>query len=933
VAPADSDSYAAAMFGRAAEQEQLERAIEQVRDGHGVAIAIVGEPGIGKTLLCTDIVERAHDFALVSMRGIESETRVAFAGLSDLLQNADTAIEQLSPPQRLALRTALALEPPAASSPLMIGAATLSTLAFLAEDRPVLAVIDDAHWLDGASRDAILFAARRIAHDRIMLVLAFRPDPTIDTSALQTLPLGSLDVPAADALLRAVADVDVAPAVASYLCIQTAGNPLALGEVARQLEPSQLAGLSAISEPLPVGDAIIGEFGKRLGAYGPRTRRALAVVAADRDGEVSRISSAFRALDIDLAALEPAERERVVAVDADAIRFAHPLLRTAAARIVDPPERRRIHRALAANCPSGSEAEAWHLADATVGSDESVAAKLEAVVARAVLIGGPGAGVDAAERAAYLTPPSDTRAGRFLQASVLWLLTGRTDRAAACVDNARRSTNDELLLAEVEFVAGQLESMAGATRASIDRILHAARTVAHGDPERAATMLASAGYPAFNSGQADVALELSEEALRLVVNPSSTAAIVALSVKAHALIYADRVSEALPMLDVVEASQHWRSTHSVETFVPSPATGLCAVEAYDRALFVVEDAIANARRNAPAALPFHLAVRAETLFETGRFEPAKASAAEAAELAVDAAQPLIRAWALAWYAKAAAAQGDDDWRPVGEESLSLFELLNAPIGVRGFAQSALGLGAIATADWSGAAAHFEDARSGMLSMLGAGPHVAAVRYQGDLLEALVRAGEVERARDLSAEMLEGGKRIGRMWLAAVALRGAALASGDDAEADALFRDAQLYHQASNTPFERARTELAWGEWLARRGGDDRGREQLRQAHATFDRLGARPWSLRARIVLATVGEPDGASREPDIDRLTPQEYRVAATIAGGATNKEGAATLFLSQKTIEFHLSSVYRKLGIKSRSQLARLFTVHRLEPTPSES
>jgi predicted ATPase len=405
------------LLGRDAEHARLEDLIGRARSGASAALVIRGEPGIGKSALLEHAVAGAQGVTLLQARGVESESELSFAGLADLVQPVVSDLDALPGPQRAALAGALALGPPVPGDRFTLYAATLSLLAAAAERGPVLAVVDDAAWLDLPSREALVFVARRLGEEGVVLLLAARNGESIGTEAarIDELVLEGLDATASATLLGG----DVAPEVAARLFAATGGNPLALLELSSLLTAGQRTGAEPIEDPPPIGSTIAAAYAHRLDALPEPTRRALVVAAASESGATDEIVPALAALDVEPGALDAAETAGLVVIDGGRLTFRHPMLRSAAYRTVPAPERRAAHRALAAAL--AGERRAWHLATAAVAPDEAVAAELAAAAAAARGRGGPAGAIEAAERAARLTPcgwPGCRRRPRISPASV-----------------------------------------------------------------------------------------------------------------------------------------------------------------------------------------------------------------------------------------------------------------------------------------------------------------------------------------------------------------------------------------------------------------------------------------------------------------------------------------------------------------------------------
>lgn len=893
-------------IGREAERAQIEGLLELAREGRGSALVVHGEAGVGKTALLQQAVDGAADFRILSASGVESEAELAFAAQHELVGPVVHLIDALPDPQAKALKAALALEEIANPDRFSAYAATLGLLAAAALEGPILCVVEDAHWLDQASAEALAFAARRIDHDPIVMLFATRdhaPSP-LSASGLTQLRLGGLGVEDAKALL-AVSAPSLLPSVVERLVETAAGNPLALLEFAASSTQAHEG-----TEPLPVGEAIERAFLERSSPLSADTRRALLLTAACDPGESEALWSALESEGVSSESIAEAERAGLLA-HGPRLDFTHPLARSAIYHSAPPADRRAAHRALA-EATGDPDRRAWHLAAAAPGPDEEIAAALERAGKAARNRAGVSSAAAALERAARLTPNDETRARRLLEAGLAAEAAGRLERA-------------EQLLAE----AAELTSEAD---------LHA-------------DAVARRSYLLFDRGEFDWALELATaEAER--VSGSTAARVLTASGLVHALVHrldipaaratAERAAElagaaAYDDLDLCHMLA-WTWQLSGDTQQALALARECAerpdvgsvlaidmaghfifLEDYARAGDRLEAIIEHARKtHAHGNLAYALDVQARLELLIGRPAPAYAASLEAIQLTEPLGTDVALASSLAWLALVEATLGrSKDAQAHGQRSLRITKDRGDRFNeVR--ARGALGFDALARGDMAAAAGWLEPAAQ----MLADGGVRLPNRFpiHGDLIEALFRLGKRAAASEQLGRLLENAELTESHWARAVGARCRALLV-DDAEAEDAFESALELHEADANDLERARTQLAYGERLRRLRQRRSSREHLHPALEMFERLGARPWAERARAELRASGERLRPRKPTAHERLTPQELQVSLAAAEGLTNKEIGARLFLSPKTVEFHLGRAYRKLDVRSRAELIRLF------------
>ena len=901
------------LMGRAAERARIERLLAGARLGTSAALVVAGEPGIGKTALLEHAVEHAGDMAVLRARGVEAEAAMPFAGLLALLRPALDRLDGIPAPQAAGLRGALALGPGIVRDRFLIGAATLSLLAAHAERRPVLVAIDDAHWLDESSLDAILFAVRRLLADAVATLIVVRAG-TPPIAGLAGIELGGLDREAAAAVLERHAGRPLPPGAADRLYDGTLGNPLALVELAgAAAEPPAAPGT------LPVETSPERAFARRIGALPEPARRALSLAAAEGTGDLAVLGRAATAVGLPLAALAPAERAGLVSAGPEELAFCHPLARSAAYRSAAPDERRAAHGALAAALGDGFDEDrrAWHLAAAALGPDAEAAQALEAAGRRARARSAYASAAGALERAARLTGARPARARRLAAAADAAWLGGLADRAARLLDEARALCADPGLLLEIDHLRGHSALWSGRVTDAHDILAEAAERAVGIEPARAVAMLADAAEACVYAARPEPMLAVAGRA-RDVLWPgaSERERFFASLTLGMALIYNGRGGEGAPLVrEAVEILDRSDALSGDPQLLTSAALGPLWLREVAASRSLVERAIETARaEGALAALPFSLCLAARDAATSDRWAVAEARYEEAIRLARETQQATSLCAGLAGLACVEARQGREQaCRAHAAEALELGARLDLGFfrlwALDALAELELGLGRIEEA-----VARLEEKESLLAERGIADPDVSPAP---ELVEALVRidrAGDARRRLEAFAQRAEAK---GQPWALARLERCRGLLAVA-ADAGDRFADALRWHELTPDRFEEARTRLCHGERLRRMRRRVQARDELRLAVDAFEALGAEPWAERARLELLATGETARRRDASTLDQLTPRELQVALVLADGHTIREAGAKLFLSPKTVDYHLRHVYQKLGIGSRAALA---------------
>ncbi len=898
------------LLGREQEREEIELALRTARSGTSATLALVGEPGIGKTALLGHAAERAAGMQVLRARGIESEAQIPFGALLELLRPALGLLEKLPKPQAVALESALALRPAFSRERFAVGAATLSLLAAYAEEGPVALLVDDAHWLDGSSAQALLFALRRLVADPIAALIAVREgEPSLlDGADLPVRRLSGLTGSQAEMLLEGLT-----PAAAARLHGATAGNPLALLELAPHVHELAIAPEGA---PLLVSARICRAFLRRAGTLDEVSRRALVLAAASDRGDLGMLEHAAGALEIDLRALESAENAGLIRLQDGSVEFRHPLARSAVYADAPIDQRRAAHRALAAVLPDRDvDRRAWHLAAAAVGVDDSASSALEQAGVRGRDRSAYATAAVAFERAGRLASDTERRARLLLRAAEAGWLAGLADQAGALLREARSSGTQPETLVEIDHLAGHIATRRGSVMSG-----HAILTAAaeRADPERAVSMLADAAGACFYAGRPAEMLAVVERARALLPeSPSARASfLVATTLGMARILGGDAAAGAEAIGEAIALAEGSAALRDELELLPWLAIGPIFLRESDAGRPLLEHALQTARAHAAVgALPFVLNLVARDQATSDRWAVAEATYREAIELARESGQQTALAFGLSGLAWLQSRRGRErDCRDCAGEALALCRELGTRLheiwATAALGELELGLGAAAPA-----AEHFERQRRLLREL-----EITDVDLwpAAELIDAYVRLNRRGEAEAISERFTAAAERKRQPWSIARALRCQGLLA-EATDAAPLFEMALLHHAQTPDAFEAARTRLAYGERLRRARNRVLAREQLRAAIETFERLDARPWAARARAELTATGESLRRRDPTMVDELTPQERQIGLLLAAGKTTREAAAALFLSPKTIEYHLRHVYFKLDIHSREELAQ--------------
>jgi DNA-binding CsgD family transcriptional regulator len=901
------------LLGRQRERAVLERLLDTARTSHGPVLVVHGDPGVGKTALLEYTVEAGEDFRVVRTAGVEGEMELDYAALQQLCSPTLEFIERLPEPQRDALRVAFGLSSGQAPSPFLVGLAVLGLLSEAAEQRPLLCVVDDAQWLDGASARALAFVARRLLAERIALVFGTRD---LDSGLarfpqLRVEPLGRRD---ARALLDSVLAARLDESVVERIIAETGGNPLAILELPRGLTPAQLAGGFGLPAALALSTGIEQSFQRRLARLPRDARRLLLLAAAEPVGDPALLWRAAQQLGIPETAAHAAESDGLLVLDG-AVAFRHPLVRSAVYGAAEPNERREAHRALAgATDPLiDPDRRAWHRAQAASVPDEEVATELERSAVRAQARGGFAAAAAFLERAAALTPASVRRAQRSLVAAQTKFRAGALDDALGLLSSTEVGALDELDRARVELLRAQIAFVSTHGSDAPTMLLEAARRLTPLSPTlscetylEALSAAMFAGRLAAPGGSAlDVAL-----AAKAAPRPTVLQA-PELLLDGLATVFCHSYEAAVPMLRRAQNAFDVSDLPVSEQLRWKWLATISSVHLWDDARWeaISERHVQIARENgALGELPLALSQRVYAHLFAGELTTAAALVDEIRAAAEATGSSLAPYGAVGL----AALRGREP------EAVSLIDESRGDVTRRG---EGIGLSVL---DWAEAVLYnglgrYEEARAAALRATEYPHDLGGPINWGivELIEAAVRAGTPELGADARSCLAERAMASGTDWALGVAARSEALLV-EDQRAEELYVEALDRLARTRMAVDLARAHLLYGEWLRRHRRRLDARKQLRTAHELFSDFGMEAFSERARVELQATGEHARRRTVDTLGQLTPQEAQISHLVAQGNTNREIAAQLFISPSTVEYHLRKAFRKLGVTSRTQLA---------------
>ena len=900
------------LLGRQRERAVLDRLLATARDGHGAVLVVQGEPGVGKTALLEYAVEAGQDFRVIRTAGVEGEMELDFSALQQLCSPILEFTDRLPKAQRGALGVAFGLSTGQAPNAFLVGLAVLGLFAEAAEQQQLLCVVDDAQWLDGASARVLAFVARRLLAERIVLAFATR-DAGSGLARLPQLRVEPLNRRDARALLESVLPARLDEPVLERIVAETGGNPLALLELPRGLTPAQLAGGFGLPAALPLSIGIEQSYTRRLARLPRDGRRLLLLAAAEPVGDLALLWHAAQQLGISETAAHVVESEGLLMLDGSVV-FRHPLVRSAIYRAADPNERREIHHALAnATDPqTDPDRRAWHRAQAASVPDEEVANELEHSATRAQTRGGFAAAAAFLERAAMLTPDPARRAQRALVAAQTKFQAGVLDDASGLLATAESGVLSDLELARIDLLRAQITFVATHGSDAPPLLLGAARRLSTLDPtlarETYLDAMSAAMFAGRFAGPGGDAHEIAKAA-RTAPPPVHAPRGPDLLLDALATLFSESYEAAVPILRKTERA-FGNDRSATDQMRWMWLATIASVQLWDDAGWdaLSERHVRIARKTgALGDLPLALTQRTYLHLLTGKLMAA-ASLVEEIEKSTDATGS-----SLAPYG----AVGLAAFRGRADEAAYLIQRTRTEATERG---EGIGLSVL---DWASAVLYnglgrYEEACSAALRVA-ARPHDLnpSMWVMAEVIEAAVRAGTPEASADTHRRLMAVTRASGTDWVLGVASRSEALLA-EGPRAEDLYVEAIHRLGRTRIAVDLARAHLLYGEWLRRERRRVDARTQLRTAHDLFSDFGMEAFAERARVELEATGEHARRRTVDTFDQLTPQEAQISRLVAQGHTNREIATQLFISASTVEYHLRKVFRKLGVRSRTQLA---------------
>ena len=903
-----------ALVGRKRECAAIYGLLEASARGESGSLVLRGEAGIGKTALLTHAAERGDGRNVLRTAGVEAESDLPFAGLYGLLRPIVDKLSELPETQAAALAGALGLAPSRGSDRLLVSAATLSLLAAASEERPLLCLIDDAQFLDAASAEALVFSARRLAAEPVAMLFAVREGEarTFAAPGLPELVLEGLAAEPAARLLRASAP-SAADSVREWLLAEAEGNPLALLELPSGLSEGQLLGRAALPEAIPLSLRLRSAFEQRVDRLPTTTQAALLIAALDDGEEVTTVVRAAGESGLPEDALDSAERVGLLRVVGGRVVFRHPLVRSALQGSSTLSQRRAAHAALAAALSGAEDADrrAWHQALATLTTDEEVAAALEASARRYQARAGHASAATAFVRAAELSADEGRRAGRLAAAAEAAWAAGQPERARELIARALPFTTAQAR-AELLYLRGVIEARTGDLRSAVAVLVEAA------DASEAESltleMLTEATEAAEYAGDYTHAAAIGARADAIEPRSETERFRVAALSGIAAELTGDHERAAPLLQEAIRRAEQLKDPRPLVWASLIATMGNTGGDIGDGLPYSSRAVTIARERGLLSILPMALWAQATALRDRGHFNLARSAAEEGIRLASDFGHRLGAGWNLTVLATLDALRGDESGaRDHAAEAIELAGTGGATL-VLSNAEWALGqldltLGRPGEAtDRLLLVTALERPESNALIGLWSIP---------DLIEAAARSGRLDETVDRFdryAAWVEHAPSAERL---SVLARCRALAGNGDAREQ--FETA-LAPDATISPFLQARTELLYGEWLRRERQRREARRHLRRAADLFRQVGAPPWEERAEAELRATGEKARRRDPSTLDQLTPQELQIAGLVAAGMTNREIAAQLYLSPRTIDYHLRKVFIKLGVTSRIELVRV-------------
>jgi DNA-binding CsgD family transcriptional regulator len=887
--------------------------VTEARAGRSRVLVLRGEAGIGKSALLDYVSDSAAGCRVARASGVESEMELAFAGLHQLCAPMLAGLDRLPAPQRDALATAFGLSRGAAPDRFLVGLAVLTLLTDIAERQPLVCIVDDVQWLDQASAQTLAFGARRLLSEPVALILATRPAEQYWLGGLPDLPVGGLADTDARALLMAALHAPLDVRVRDRIVAESRGNPLALLELPRAWSATQLAGGFGLPDAVPLTNDVELAYLRRVQSLPTDAQRLVLAAAAEPLGDVTLVRRALELLGVEADAAAPAEAAGLIEFGAR-VRFRHRLVRSAAYRSASAQDRQTVHSALAQVTDRELEPDrrAWHLANATSGPDEDIAAELERSAGRARARGGLPAAAAFLDRAAALTLDPARHLERLLAAAQLHVQVGAFDAALRLLAAAETGTLDELACARVALLRGRVAAASSVGDEAPAQLLRAARRLDTLDVRLAREAYLDAWGAALSAGRLAAGGDLRDvsRAARAAARPPcpSEPADLLLDGVATLMTEGRRAAAVLTLRRAVRAFRGEAVSLAKglqwAVIASSAAATLWDVESWD----AVITRQVEMSRGAGALPQLAIALNGQGIVVawSGDLDAAAAVTAEA-EAVTEATGTRI---ALGGAMLLAALRGDE------REAVALIES-----GIKDAMARGEGLG-VQYAHWASAVLYnglgrYQDALAAARRASEDTPQQFLSAWAlPELIEASVRSGRARLASDALERLADATRGVDADWGAGIEARSRALLS-EGKVADSLYREAIDRLGRTRLRPELARAHLLYGEWLRRANHRLDSRRELHTAHELFAAMGVGGFAERSRRELLASGETVRKRTVETVNELTMQEYQIARLARDGLSNPEIGSRLFISARTVEWHLRKVFTKLGISSRKQI----------------
>jgi len=899
--------------GRTSEREVLDRLLARVRGGESEVLVIRGEPGIGKTALLRYAARQASGYRVAEVTGVEAEMELAFAGIHQLCGPMLDRIDGLPAPQRDALSIALGLATGEVADRFLVGLAVLGLLAALAEERPLLCLVEDAQWLDGASRQIVGLVARRVRAESVAIVVAVRePAAAPDFNGLPELRLEGLPEQDARTLLRGVVTGRLDSHIVDRIVDETAGNPLALLELPGRMTAAELAGGFELPAAGELPAQIEHHYIRLISQLPEATQSLILLAAAEPVGDAPLVLRAGRRLGIEMDAVAPAVAAQLLHIGTS-VRFRHPLVRSAVYRAAPAGSRQRAHEALAEVSDPGSDADrcAWHRALAATGPDENVAAELERSAARAQARGGAAATAAFLDRAVALTPDPAHRRERALAAAQASLQAGSFTAARRLLAMAQAGPLEDFQRAQVDLLQAQLAFVSSRGTDATPLLLAAARRLEPLDIRVARETYVDAFSAALFGARLNGSIGLTEvaKAARSAPRPPLAEPAAADLLLDALVALADDYDTAVPRCREAVLRLSGEQATARERLRWLWQGCVIALEIWDDeyALSLSRSSVRIARETGTLAeLALALSAHTPILVFCGDLATAAATVSETES--VEAATGIRSAPYGALILAA--------WQGREVDTTNLIEATEREANVRGEGIG-LSISAYARAVLDNGLGRYEGALAAALTASEQREVVAENWGLSEMVEPATRTGRTDLAAEAAKRLARKAHATGTDWALGIDARSRALMSEDD-RAEGSFQKAVDHLGRTGVRAELARTHLLYGEWLRRMNRRVDARAQLYIAFDSFASMGMEAFAERARRELSATGDTVRKRTVDTRDDLTPQESQIAELARDGLSNPEIGARLFLSRRTVEWHLRHVFGKLGIKSRRELA---------------